>query len=342
MQNQANRTSKPRKAAQSNASSANRRPQAITVAISAQCRSQQFWQSAVSSSDNDTSSMEFDFLYDSDVGKASAEATVSKRPSSGTSAKGRRADEGPSGSVESPVYKRPAGHPAAGVATPGKRARCVSWPESDLQLTKKPLNVGTHYSGMETIGQSFLALRIAHSLQFSCDSDPMCREFIQANFKPAVMYEDVAHACTQLDLDFYTAGPPCPPFSFANQDRAGLDDPRGQLLLTTVEWIGKAKPRTFLLEQVQNLKLQFPTLFNDLLKKLTQAGYKVSWKFVNTWDHAIPQNRPRVYVAGIRLDCVQRDKPFTWPKKIDRQQVVPLTQVLTRKKKRQFRPRCSE
>ena len=37
---------------------------------------------------------------------------------------------------------------------------------------------------------------------------------------------------------------------------------------------------------------------------------------MNTWEHGLPQNRPRLYIAAIRAGCVDVNRRFTWPKRI--------------------------
>ena len=43
--------------------------------------------------------------------------------------------------------------------------------------------------------------------------------------------------------------------------------------------------------------------FREVLAELEKAGsYKIHWKVLNTSDHGVPQNRPRLYIVCIRED----------------------------------------
>ena len=64
---------------------------------------------------------------------------------------------------------------------------------------------------------------------------------------------------------------------------------------------------------------------------MTKAGFKVTWKVMNTWEHGLPQNRPRLYIAAIRADCVDVNRRFTWPKRM--QTCHNLKDMLCRKQK---------
>ena len=65
------------------------------------------------------------------------------------------------------------------------------WPSKNLRLTEKPIQVGTHFSGWESICQSLKRLGIDHSLTFACDSNAACRRVIAQNFKPKYLLQDV-------------------------------------------------------------------------------------------------------------------------------------------------------
>ena len=47
------------------------------------------------------------------------------------------------------------------------------------------------------------------------------------------------------------------------------------------------------------------------MAKLADAGYETHFRLLNTRDFNIPQNRPRVYVVGLRRDSVKH--AFQWP-----------------------------
>jgi site-specific DNA-cytosine methylase len=53
-----------------------------------------------------------------------------------------------------------------------------------------------------------------------------------------------------------------------------------------------------------------------VLRKLAELGcYYVDWRVLNTAEHGVPQNRPRLYIVCIRDDCY-RSGAFKWPEPI--------------------------
>ena len=72
-------------------------------------------------------------------------------------------------------------------------------------------------------------------------------------------------------------------------------------------YIREAQPRAFILENVEGLlKMDGGALFDDVLHILRNVVrprfHRVVYKLMNTAQHGIPQNRPRVYIIGIRHD----------------------------------------
>ena len=55
--------------------------------------------------------------------------------------------------------------------------------------------------------------------------------------------------------------------------------------------------------------------------------YKVSWRVLKTADFGLPQNRPRLYIIGIKRVVIQGRQlpPFRWPRSVG---CVPLASVL--------------
>ena len=133
-------------------------------------------------------------------------------------------------------------------------------------------------------------------------------KFITQNFRPRIAYGDInSRPMKSLpsDIDMYAAGSPCPSFSPASAKPNGTKDRRGKLIFKQAEYIEQNHPKSFLLEQVSTFKTLFPKLFKAYIQRLRRAGphgYVVSWKILVTRHHGIPQNRKRVYIAGVRKD----------------------------------------
>ena len=80
-----------------------------------------------------------------------------------------------------------------------------------------------------------------------------------------------------------------------------------------VRFLSVALPRAVVLENVKGLvsgqhKNTFATMM-DLLESMDEYNWHT--KILNTQDFGVPQNRPRVYIVGIRHGHAQ--VPFAWP-----------------------------
>lgn len=63
---------------------------------------------------------------------------------------------------------------------------------------------------------------------------------------------DLHEVCGSAEVDLLVGGPPCQPFSTGG-GRAGLGDPRGNLIFAYARLIHEVRPRAFVLENVANL-----------------------------------------------------------------------------------------
>ena len=98
--------------------------------------------------------------------------------------------------------------------------------------------------------------------------------------------------------DLLTAGFPCQPFSSAGRKK-GFRDPRGLLFSVIVEVLRTHRPRYFILENVKRLLLMEKGVhFATVLSALTELGYHIEWRLVNTRHFGLAQNRERVLILG--------------------------------------------
>lgn len=99
-------------------------------------------------------------------------------------------------------------------------------------------------------------------------------------------------------------GPPCTPFSksgFWLAEKRESRDPNASLLDEYVRVVEEARPRAFVLENVQGLTYRTHSeQFNRLLARLDALGYNPTWKVLLAAEHGVPQLRRRVFVVGRR------------------------------------------
>ena len=113
------------------------------------------------------------------------------------------------------------------------------------------------------------------------------------------------------DFDLLCAGFPCQAFSIAGK-REGFADARGTLLFEIARLGADKRPAYFILENVPGLLSHDKgRTFHTILSTLSELGYGVEWKVLNSKDFGVPQSRKRVYLVGY-LDrrCAGKILPF--------------------------------
>lgn len=189
----------------------------------------------------------------------------------------------------------------------------------------KQLLVGSVCSGLDTEIFSLEELAVNFKHLFSCEIDGSCRDVIQHNHTPEVIYKDAldkkdfGSACY---VDLLAGGFPCQPFSTQGAGAGESDPLRGTVVLGIIAYLRRALPKVFFLENVQGLtQKRHAHFFNFILEQLRKiadtAGkpaYDIEWKILNTNQFGVAQNRPRVYIVGLRRNVKARD--FKWPKPV--------------------------
>ncbi|NUQ78730.1 MAG: DNA cytosine methyltransferase [Polyangiaceae bacterium] len=113
------------------------------------------------------------------------------------------------------------------------------------------------------------------------------------------------------EIDLVIGGPPCQPFSkagyWARGDSLRLDDPRASTLSAYLRVIEQARPRAFLLENVEGLGYAgkdegLRLLLSGLhrINKRTKSAYKPVIQVLNAADYGVPQLRDRVFLIAAR------------------------------------------
>lgn len=100
------------------------------------------------------------------------------------------------------------------------------------------------------------------------------------------------------NVDLLCGGTPCQSFSVAGL-RKGLDDPRGNLMLTFGAIAGRYRPRWLVWENVPGvLSSNGGRDFGAFLGMLGQLGYGFAYRVLDAQFFGVPQRRRRVFVVG--------------------------------------------
>lgn len=103
---------------------------------------------------------------------------------------------------------------------------------------------------------------------------------------------------TDDPIDLLVGGTPCQSFSVAGL-RKGLDDPRGNLMLTYLAIADKYRPRWLVWENVPGvLSSNRGRDFGTFLGALGQLGYGFAYRVLDAQYFGVAQRRRRVFVVG--------------------------------------------
>jgi DNA (cytosine-5)-methyltransferase 1 len=99
-------------------------------------------------------------------------------------------------------------------------------------------------------------------------------------------------------FDILVGGTPCQSFSVAGL-RKGLEDPRGNLMLTYVGILDHFRPKWCVWENVPGvLNSGGGRDFGSFLGALVELGYGFSYRVLDAKNFGVPQRRRRVFVVG--------------------------------------------
>ncbi len=181
--------------------------------------------------------------------------------------------------------------------------------KTDNQLL--PLRVGTAFSGIGAF-ELAMANTIEHTNEFIIEWDPKAQKTFLANFSVKKVFNDITKI--NLDeipsIDIYCMTPSCVDFSSAGLQK-GFNGTSGKLVFDALKIIEKTLPKYVVYENVKAMvSKKFIKSFENIIKILSDLGYKTHWKVLNSHDFGLPQNRERVYLVGI----LDGDQTFEFPK----------------------------
>lgn len=112
------------------------------------------------------------------------------------------------------------------------------------------------------------------------------------------------------DFDLAIAGFPCQAFSI-NGKRLGFNDERGIIIYGIIKILKEKKPSYVLLENVKGLvNHDNGNTLKTINYLLSELGYIVNIKVLNSKDYGVAQSRERIYIVAIRKD--KYNKLFSW------------------------------
>ena len=106
------------------------------------------------------------------------------------------------------------------------------------------------------------------------------------------------------DFDLLCAGFPCQAFSIAGK-REGFADARGTLFFEIARLVADKRPAYFILENVPGLLSHDKgRTFHTILSTLSELGYGVEWKVLNSKDFGVPNPENGCILSDILIEDV--------------------------------------
>jgi DNA (cytosine-5)-methyltransferase 1 len=159
--------------------------------------------------------------------------------------------------------------------------------------------------GLEQAGFHHLAL---------VEIDPLACHTLRLN-RPEwhVLRENVKDfsAKKYKDIDLFSGGVPCPPFSIAGKQLGATDE--RDLFPDALRLISESNPKVVMLENVRGiLDKKFIGYRELIISRLEQLGYLCDWQLINASDYGVSQLRPRAILIALKKEY---SPFFKWPKK---------------------------
>ncbi|HON43995.1 MAG TPA: DNA cytosine methyltransferase [Planctomycetota bacterium] len=158
---------------------------------------------------------------------------------------------------------------------------------------------------------------------FISEWDEKAQETYRANFDDDIEIMGDITKINEKDIpehDILLAGFPCQAFSLAGQKK-GFEDARGTLFFDVARIVQYHQPKVVFAENVKNLMNHDKGRTFKIIKEiLTNLGYMVFHKVLNSKNFGVPQNRERIYIVAFRDDIAPSS--FNFPEKTDSIKVI--------------------
>jgi len=138
---------------------------------------------------------------------------------------------------------------------------------------------------------------------FHCELDQFCKDVLRTHWPDIHLHSDIRtlQADAIPDAEVWSGGFPCQDVSVARASlqRDGLRGANSGLFFPFVDLLASRFPPVVLIENVTGLLNSHDGLdFEIVLQRLTDLGYGVAWRVVNSRYYGVPQSRPRVFLCA--------------------------------------------
>ncbi|KAK6953549.1 hypothetical protein Daesc_005854 [Daldinia eschscholtzii] len=143
-----------------------------------------------------------------------------------------------------------------------------------------------------------------HTYMANCEPDKDITPFLGSvdDLLLRAMKGDNSKVPRPGDVQFISAGSPCPGFSLLTPDRTTNDQRKNQSLIASfASYVDLYRPYYGILENVQQIvntkNFRHACVFSQLVCALVGLGYQVQVMFLDAWSFGAPQSRSRVFLV---------------------------------------------
>ncbi len=122
------------------------------------------------------------------------------------------------------------------------------------------------------------------------------KEFIESDIQDLFSKNDSLYI-ENIEIDLLLAGPPCQGHSNLNNSTR-RNDPRNELYMETIEFIRRAKPSYFMIENVPSVIHASEKVIDIAFEQLAREGYAVQDLNIEFESLGVPQRRKRHVLVG--------------------------------------------
>jgi DNA (cytosine-5)-methyltransferase 1 len=170
-----------------------------------------------------------------------------------------------------------------------------------MEEMKRRLRLNSFFTGIGGFDLGFA--RAGVEIGFHCEIDAFCQSVLNRHWPGTPDISDITsvNARGLPEAEIWSGGFPCQDVSVARGwlGREGLKGKRSGLFHAFLDLVAVKLPTVVLLENVTGLLNSHGGLdFELVLKSLTDLGYGVAWRVLNSRYFGAPQSRPRVFVCA--------------------------------------------
>ena len=134
-------------------------------------------------------------------------------------------------------------------------------------------------------------------------------KIVQSDVSSAYTSRIASNVFSGIAPDGVVGGPPCQSFSVRGK-RLGLRDPRSEETFRFMRWVGKLRPRFFLMENVPRiLQLEDGLILDRIVSAAESYNYEVSYAVLCAADFGSATARRRAFIVGWH-----EGPPFVFPR----------------------------